>query len=373
MLDRTTTDHELRAAIREHARGQDGYDARLYDLWEQWNAEFFEGLLVPPLVQLAEPGQTRCYGDCSNYSGLAGIRSRIRLRPSILEGTLRDLRHGSRNREGLQRFLEDVLLHEMIHQYHQEITGEHYDSWSGHGPAFSAKANEIGQKLGLAKVRRTCKSRDGKEPSPSQWPHDVRPDGYYLGAHAAHVLSTKDEDEALRTAVGRMLDKHGVEKVIRVTRELSEAQAATRVPPSVDGGQSVVDEDTIRRIHIPTARKSGEPYEEPAVFYIGGRYNRGRYNSGPYNFAESALHNPYNKSFRRGEISREQSVALFREYMLKSERLLHKLAEFDEGTIFGCWCRLDELCHGDVLIELWKAIRFGTFLALPHPDSACMM
>jgi hypothetical protein len=101
MLDRTTTDHELRAAIREHARGQDGYDARLYDLWEKWNAEFFEGLLVPPLVQLAEPGQTKRYGDCSNYSGLAGIRSRIRLRRSILDGTLANLRGGNRNPEGL--------------------------------------------------------------------------------------------------------------------------------------------------------------------------------------------------------------------------------------------------------------------------------
>jgi SprT-like family len=137
-------------------------------------------MLVPPIVQLAEPGQTRCYGDCCNYSGLAGIRSRIRLRPSILDGTLRNLKHGSRNPEGLRRFLEDVLLHEMIHQYHQEVTGEQYVSYGGHGPAFSAKANEIGEGLGLPRVRRTCKSRDGEEPSPSQWPHDVRPADYYL-------------------------------------------------------------------------------------------------------------------------------------------------------------------------------------------------
>jgi len=188
----------LRRQIREHARGQEGYDARLYDLWEEWNARFFEGLLVPPLVQLAEPGQTHSYGDCCNYSGLAGIRSRIRLRPSILDGTLHNLKHGSRNPEGLRRFLEDVLIHEMIHQYHQEITGENDASWSGHGPAFSAKANEIGEKLGLPPVRRTYKSRDGKEPSPSQWPHDVRPEGYYLGAH---VPSSMDKPKKVTLPV----------------------------------------------------------------------------------------------------------------------------------------------------------------------------
>src|SRR5215208_5831422 len=155
-------------------------------LWEEWNDRFFEGILVPPLVQLAEPGQTHCYGDCSPYSGLAGIRSRIRLRPSILAGTLRDLKHGSRNKQGLRRFLEDVLLHEMIHQWHREVTGQDDAGYGGHGPAFSQKANEIGTKLGLPPVGRTRKKRDHADKglqSPSQWPHYVRTGGFKLGAH----------------------------------------------------------------------------------------------------------------------------------------------------------------------------------------------
>jgi hypothetical protein len=139
--------------------------------------------MVPSLIQLTDPGQTHSYGCCTNFSGLAGIHSAIKIRRSILDGTLRDLKHGNKSPDGLRRFLEDVLLHEMIHQWHHEVTGHSDESYSGHGPAFSAKANEIGAKLGLPPVRRTCKSRDGKEPSPSQWPHDVRPEGYYLGAH----------------------------------------------------------------------------------------------------------------------------------------------------------------------------------------------
>jgi hypothetical protein len=62
----------LRRLIREHARAQEGYDARLYHLWEEWNETFFDRLLMPSLLQLAEPEQKKSYGDCSTYSGLAG-------------------------------------------------------------------------------------------------------------------------------------------------------------------------------------------------------------------------------------------------------------------------------------------------------------
>ncbi len=71
--------------------------------------------MVVPLIFLDEPGQTRAYGQCSTVSGF-GCSSQIQLRPSILDGTLRDLRKGTKNPKGVQLFLEDVLLHEMIHQ-----------------------------------------------------------------------------------------------------------------------------------------------------------------------------------------------------------------------------------------------------------------
>jgi hypothetical protein len=85
---------------------------------------------------------------------------------------------------GRHRFVEDVLLHEMIHQFHQEVTGQHEHSYHGHGPAFRDKANEIGAALGLSRVRDS--KRRGAEkhlPSCAQWPHCVRPNGYYLGVH----------------------------------------------------------------------------------------------------------------------------------------------------------------------------------------------
>jgi hypothetical protein len=174
----TLAETQLRRMIREHAGEQEGFDAELYDRWEEYNEAYFEGKMVPALILMAEPSNPRRLGDCGEYSGLAGVKSQIRIRPSLL------------NRYG-KKFVLDVLLHEMCHQFAYEISGEHDDSWAGHGPAFSAKANEIGQKLGLPPVRRTCKSRDGDEPSPSQWPHDVRPASYYLGAYVPASLDGK--------------------------------------------------------------------------------------------------------------------------------------------------------------------------------------
>jgi hypothetical protein len=102
------------------------------------------------------------------------------------------------------------------------------------------------------------------------------------------------------------------------------------------------------RVHIPTARKNGEPYEEPHVVYIGNQ----RFTP-PYRFRRSIWRNPYNGELRRGEISRDQAVALYRDHILGSEELASRLGEL-EGKALGCWCRLEEPCHGDVLIELLR-------------------
>jgi hypothetical protein len=215
-----------RVAIREFARQREGYDASLYDRWEEWNGEFFGERLTPPLIQLAEPSQTHCYGDCAPRSGLAGIRSRIRLRPSILRGTPLGLKGGNGHPEGCRRFLEDVLLHEMVHQYHQEITGENDSSYSGHGPAFSATVNEISPKLGLPTVGKTCKKRDHSErglASPSYWPHDVRNPDHYLGAFVPSSTDKPTDEERLGGEVSRLVGHFGFTKVLKTLEDLQGA------------------------------------------------------------------------------------------------------------------------------------------------------
>ena len=219
-----TADTELRQEIFRYAlknthSTRHEHIRRLYSSWEGWNVRFFRGELVPAVILLNGPESTLCYGDCSTESGF-GCGSQIRIRPSILGGTLEHQRGGNKDPEGLMRFAEDVLLHEMIHQevFEQGLGIDR--SYNGHGPVFSSKANEIGARLGLPLVRRTNKSRDGDEPSPAQWPHNVRAVDHYLGAY---VPASRDEDAILRRSLRALLRRHGIEGVRRTTEEMWQA------------------------------------------------------------------------------------------------------------------------------------------------------
>ncbi len=158
---------------------------RLYMLWEDWNGEHFDSQLWPPYIELLEPAAPRLYGSCAPVSGFGG-KAGIRLRPSLLTGTHPDVRRGDDYAKGRALLVADVLLHETIHQWQQEVGGATDEGYHGHGPAFRDKANEIGEELGLGRVRTSKKrGKDSALPSCSQWPHNVRPrdPDYYLGAY----------------------------------------------------------------------------------------------------------------------------------------------------------------------------------------------
>jgi hypothetical protein len=155
---------------------------RLYTRWEDDNYRHFAGELWAPYVLLSEPSEPKRYGDCARVSGFGG-RLQIRLRPSLLTGTHPHIRGGADFAEGRFLFVADVLLHEMIHQLQQEVLGVDESGYHGHGPTFRDKANEIGDRLGLNRVRTNKRRGKDKElPSCSQWPHNVRDEAYYLGA-----------------------------------------------------------------------------------------------------------------------------------------------------------------------------------------------
>ncbi len=155
---------------------------KLYELWNEWNRDFFGGALVAPYVLLSEPSAPSRYGDCSSVSGFGG-RSQIRLRPSLLTGTHPHMRPGAEFAEGRFRFTADVLLHETNHQHGQEVSGRTEEAYHGHGPAFRDNCNRLGAVLGLPSVRHAkARGKDRDLPSCAQWPHNVRPADYYLDA-----------------------------------------------------------------------------------------------------------------------------------------------------------------------------------------------
>jgi hypothetical protein len=179
---------------------------RLFSNWRTWNGAHFDGRLEPPYLLLAEPSTPRRYGDCGPLSGFGG-RSQIRIRPSLVRGSHPHVEPGERFAEGRRLFVDDVLLHEMIHQWQFEVLGDSEPAYSGHGPLFRDAANRIGKVLGLPLVR-DCKRRgSGRDlPSCSYWPHVVRPAGHYLGAYRP------DEDE--QPARGRCGDLERIERLV---------------------------------------------------------------------------------------------------------------------------------------------------------------
>jgi len=137
-----------------------GSDAprELYAAFAQFNAEHFGGKLGAPFVFIGACSSPRSLGD---YIGqdVHGIESRIRISERAVG-------------RGLD-FARWVLLHEMVHAWQSEIDGNPEHGYRGHGPSFAAKCNEIGEKLGFARVG--VKGRDGL-PDCARWPMNVLPD-----------------------------------------------------------------------------------------------------------------------------------------------------------------------------------------------------
>lgn len=197
----TPTDRKHREQFAKFARehGHGPYRAvldQLYALWEGWNKEYFKGKLITPHILLAEPKSPRALGDHAQLSGW-GSRNQIRIRPSLLDGSHPQVRAGEEYAEGRFLLVADVLLHETIHQYHDEITGQVEASYHGHGPAFRDECNRIGQALGLSPVR-TAKARgpEKSRPSCAHWPLNVRPADYYRGAFDVGTEAAKDGAES---------------------------------------------------------------------------------------------------------------------------------------------------------------------------------
>ena len=160
---------------------------RLRDHWHEVNVKHFDGAMVLPYITLTTPSKPSIYGQCCPVSSW-GSRLEIKLRPSLVDGTHP---HVSGDSEGCWRFLLDVLTHEAIHQWQMEITGSVEDSYHGHGPTFTAKANAIGATLGLPEV--VVKNRGGtRVPKAAQWPHCARPVEYYLDAYHPDVPTVRD-------------------------------------------------------------------------------------------------------------------------------------------------------------------------------------
>jgi hypothetical protein len=191
----------------------------LYSHWESYLKDFFEVEMTPPYLLLASPSRAQTLGDYSPVSSFGG-HSQIRIRPTLFNGEHKSLRAGEQYAEGRERFIADVLLHEMIHQYQAEVSGQTEESYKGHGPHFAEMCNRIGERLGLPRVRPAKARGKNKDlPSCAYWPHCVRPSDYYLGA----FVNGPDEDENDGEGEGEETEKKEQDKRGRALLLLVEA------------------------------------------------------------------------------------------------------------------------------------------------------
>ena len=135
-------------------------------------------LQVPHLTFGRVPSRSLAY--CASLTDW-GATLQITFRQGLIVGSHRFIVHPW-PALGVKRFLRDALLHEMVHQFHYEVTGNAESGYRGHGPLFAKVCNDIGERLGLPPVvpRRRGRNGAGKAIC-NQWPHNVRPEDYYQG------------------------------------------------------------------------------------------------------------------------------------------------------------------------------------------------
>lgn len=89
--------------------------------------------------------------------------------------------------------------------------------------------------------------------------------------------------------------------------------------------------------------------ENPDNIYIG-RSGRIFINKKIFHYADSIWKNPFTVK----KYNREECLKLYKEYIsekIKSDPLIYDVSKL-KGKKLGCWCKLDEACHSDILINL---------------------
>jgi len=89
------------------------------------------------------------------------------------------------------------------------------------------------------------------------------------------------------------------------------------------------------------------PHGNP--FRVGGYFKIGNGGNG-FTYLECLAVAYLTPDFVKVE-TREQAVAMFREYRLRYPLSASKLEEL-RGKDLACWCPLDQPCHADVLLEI---------------------
>lgn len=170
-----------------------GYEPRLHLYFDEYNRQFFDGHLPRLHIKIGICGSPRAHLACFRPTGDHGISGEIVINIGLFTKSFPGYEEGDDKRHGFFLFIQDVLLHEMVHAYCHLILKKPDKSFSGHGPAFTAECNRIGCMLGIVEVRSKWdkKQENLEKPLCNYWP--IREPEYYQGAidHELYLKSKK--------------------------------------------------------------------------------------------------------------------------------------------------------------------------------------
>lgn len=174
----------VRATVEEHG---DKAPRDLYQAFDIFNAEMFNGELGAPLILITATATPNRLGDYAPRDR-HGLQSVIRIAPHVL-------------RRGMS-VARQVLLHECVHAWAHEVARKPERGYRGHGPVFAAKCNEIGARLGLPEVFVRGRGVD-KSRLCNHWPLCVSGEDEKPAAAAVVKLPSADSEARLEKILAR--------------------------------------------------------------------------------------------------------------------------------------------------------------------------
>lgn len=126
-----------------------------------------------------------------------GSVAQIAVRESVLTGEHPQVRSGPEYEEGRCRLADDAFLGAVASQVRTEIVRDAEAGYGGHGPVRAGVCNFLGRHLGVPVVVKKGAKLPGVQTC-VDWPMNVRPPGYYLGAYLPNDPIDEDVAAAAR-------------------------------------------------------------------------------------------------------------------------------------------------------------------------------
>jgi hypothetical protein len=156
-------------------------EADLDRMYSALNRRLFFGHLPAPLITVAVPRGSTILATCCPIIVDPMARPEITFHPDLLDGSHPYYATGSFDRRGIERFLSDLMLHEMLHALVWRCEGrvDPRPVHDGHGPLYCDWCRRVTPLLD--NIRRQAEDRLTVG-NCHDWPFRLRDRAYYLGA-----------------------------------------------------------------------------------------------------------------------------------------------------------------------------------------------